>query len=299
MAGELTLKNDVEVFYTNVVKNADDEFCIELDALYQDETGEMVPIWQWSGYKTKQNAVYKTQKLEEEVDFKLMKNHKLQGSKTGQKINRYLFTKDGFKQFLMLSNTSRGRQIRLYFIEAEKKLQGEMAQPTVLTQQLSQIAGEFLGNLRKISFETKENAFAHQVNTQAIAEHTEDIKIVKKDVEDVKKQLDKMQSRKDPKKADKDACLKLVRSDLFYGSFCPCCDQKTENFEIDHFYHSSKNHLSEIWPVCKPCNQTLGVGGDLKDGSFRKEKERNFIAFQQILQNQNRPKNIQQSLFQS
>jgi len=296
MSGELTLKNDVEVFYTNVVKDSEDEFCIDLDILYQDETGEMVPIWQWSGYSTKEKAAYKTKKLEEGVDYKLHKDVKLKGSRTGQKINQYLFSIDGFKQFLMLSNTTRGRQIRLYFIEAEKKLQGEMAQPTVLTQQLRQIAGELVGSLRKISFETKENAFAHQVNTQAIAEHTEDIKIVKKDVEDVKKQLDKIQSRKDPKKADKEACLKLVKSDL-YRSFCPCCDQKTENFEIDHFYDSSKNHLSEIWPVCKPCNKDLGVGGDLKDGSFRKEKERNFIAFQQILQNQNRPKNIQKSLF--
>ena len=297
MSGELMLlKDDVEVFYTNVVKNADDEFCIDLDVLYQDETGEMIPIWQWSGYSTKEKAVYKTKKLQEKVDFLLHKDVKRTEGRGGNNKHQYLFTKDGFKQFLMLSNTARGRQIRLYFIEAEKKLQGEMAQPTVLTQQLSQIAGEFLGNLRKISFETKENAFAHQVNTQAIAEHTEDIKIVKKDVEDVKKQLDKIQSRKDPKKADKDACLKLVRSDL-YGSFCPCCDQKTENFEIDHFYDSSKNHLSDIWPVCKPCNQTLGVGGDLKDGSFRKEKERNFMAFQQILQNQNRPKSIQKSLF--
>jgi len=297
MAGELTLlKNDVEVFYTNVVKNADDEFCIDLDVLYQDETGEMVPIWQWSGYSTKEKAVYKTKKLQEKVDFLLHKDVKRTEGRGGNNKHQYLFTKDGFKQFLMLSNTARGRQIRLYFIEAEKKLQGEMAQPTVLTQQLRQIAGELVGSLRKISFETKENAFAHQVNTQAIAEHTEDIKIVKKDVEDVKKQLDKIQSRKDPKKADKDACLKLVRSDL-YKSFCPCCDQKTETFQIDHFYDSSKNHLSEIWPVCKPCNQILGVGGDLKDGSFRKEKERNFMAFQQILQNQNRPKNIQKSLF--
>ena len=297
MSGELMLlKDDVEVFYTNVVKDSEDEFCIDLDILYQDETGEMVPIWQWSGYSTKEKAAYKTKKLEEGVDYKLHKDVKLKGSRTGQKINQYLFSIDGFKQFLMLSNTTRGRQIRLYFIEAEKKLQGEMAQPTVLTQQLRQIAGELVGSLRKISFETKENAFAHQVNTQAIAEHTEDIKIVKKDVEDVKKQLDKIQSRKDPKKADKEACLKLVKSDL-YRSFCPCCDQKTENFEIDHFYDSSKNHLSEIWPVCKPCNKDLGVGGDLKDGSFRKEKERNFIAFQQILQNQNRPKSIQKSLF--
>ena len=301
MAGELTLsKKDVEVFYTNVVKDADNEFCIELDALYQDETGEMVPIWQWSGYKTKQNAVYKTQKLEEEVDFKLMKNHKLQGSKTGQKINRYLFTKDGFKQFLMLSNTARGRQIRLYFIDVEKRYSSMLAQPTPMDQILAKIIGAFDHiNNKLIQGETDQ-----VITNQILHEHEErhkksDQRHDKTEIEvaSIQKELTKLKSRQDPKKADKDACMKLVESDL-YKSFCPCCDQKTEKFVIDHFYDRSKNHLSDIWPVCQSCNQALKVGGDLKDGSFRKGKERNFIAFQQILQNQNRPKNVQQSLFE-
>ena len=300
MSGELMLlKDDVEVFYTNVVKDSDNEFCIDLDVLYQDETGKMVPIWQWSGYKTKENAVYKTKKLEETVDFKLLKNQKLQGSKTGQKINRYLFTKDGFKQFLMLSNTERGRQIRLYFIDVEKRYSSMLDQPTPMDQILVKIIGAFDHiNSKLIQGETDQLVTNQILNEYEVRHNKSDQRHDKTEIEvaSIQKELTKLKSRKDPKKADKEACLKLVRSDL-YRSFCPCCDQKTENFEIDHFYDSSKNHLSEIWPVCKPCNQILGVGGDLKDGSFRKEKERNFMAFQQILQNQNRPKNIQKSLF--
>ena len=300
MSGELMLlKDDVEVFYTNVVKDSDNEFCIDLDVLYQDETGKMVPIWQWSGYKTKENAVYKTKKLEETVDFKLLKNQKLQGSKTGQKINRYLFTKDGFKQFLMLSNTERGRQIRLYFIDVEKRYSSILDQPTPMDQILVKIIGAFDHiNSKLIQGETDQLVTNQILNEYEVRHNKSDQRHDKTEIEvaSIQKELTKLKSRKDPKKADKEACLKLVRSDL-YRSFCPCCDQKTEKFEIDHFYDSSKNHLSDIWPVCKPCNQTLGVGGDLKDGSFRKEKERNFMAFQQILQNQNRPKNIQKSLF--
>ena len=295
----MLLKDDVEVFYTNVVKDSDNEFCIDLDVLYQDETGKMVPIWQWSGYKTKENAVYKTKKLEETVDFKLLKNQKLQGSKTGQKINRYLFTKDGFKQFLMLSNTERGRQIRLYFIDVEKRYSSILDQPTPMDQILVKIIGAFDHiNSKLIQGETDQLVTNQILNEYEVRHNKSDQRHDKTEIEvaSIQKELTKLKSRKDPKKADKEACLKLVRSDL-YRSFCPCCDQKTEKFEIDHFYDSSKNHLSDIWPVCKPCNQTLGVGGDLKDGSFRKEKERNFMAFQQILQNQNRPKNIQKSLF--
>ena len=69
MVGELTLKNDVEVFYTNVVKDADDEFCIDLDVLYQDETGEMIPIWQWSGYSTKEKQFIKQKNYKKQLIF--------------------------------------------------------------------------------------------------------------------------------------------------------------------------------------------------------------------------------------
>tara|TARA_R100001594_G_C4000980_1_gene254748 strand:- start:80 stop:979 length:900 start_codon:yes stop_codon:yes gene_type:complete len=299
MVGELTLKNDVEVFYTNVVKDADDEFCIDLDVLYQDETGEMIPIWQWSGYSTKEKAVYKTKKLQEKVDFLLHKDVKRTEGRGGNNKHQYLFTKDGFKQFLMLSNTARGRQIRLYFIDVEKRYSSMLDQPTPMDQTLAKLIGTFDYINNKLIQGDADQLVTNQILNEYEARHNKsDQRHEKTEIEvaSIQKELTKLKSRKDPKKADKEACLKLVKSDL-YRSFCPCCDQKTENFEIDHFYDSSKNHLSEIWPVCKPCNKDLGVGGDLKDGSFRKEKERNFIAFQQILQNQNRPKNIQKSLF--
>ena len=299
MVGELTLKNDVEVFYTNVVKDADDEFCIDLEVLYQDETGEMIPIWQWSGYSTKEKAVYKTKKLQEKVDFLLHKDVKRTEGRGGNNKHQYLFTKDGFKQFLMLSNTARGRQIRLYFIDVEKRYSSMLDQPTPMDQTLAKLIGTFDYINNKLIQGDADQLVTNQILNEYEARHNKsDQRHEKTEIEvaSIQKELTKLKSRKDPKKADKEACLKLVKSDL-YRSFCPCCDQKTENFEIDHFYDSSKNHLSEIWPVCKPCNKDLGVGGDLKDGSFRKEKERNFIAFQQILQNQNRPKNIQKSLF--
>lgn len=295
MSEKLILESQVEKLVEQTY-NANDEFCIDLDVLFPDETGEMIPIWKWSGYSTKQKAINKIYKLKEGIDFLLNQNVKQTDGRGGHNNHQYLFTKDGFKQFLMLSNTERGKQIRLYFIDVEKRYGSMMNQPTVLTQQLKQIAGELIGSLRQITNETKENSFAHKVNTQAIIENTEEIQIVKKDVEDVKKELTKLKSRKDPKKADKDACMKLIKGS-YYNSCCPCCGEETEVWEIDHFYDSSKNRLSEIWPVCKPCNQKLGTGGDLKKGSFRKDQEIKFELFQQLLMNQNKPNVIQTKLF--
>ena len=115
-------------------------------------------------------------------------------------------------------------------------------------------------------------------------------------VASIEKELTKLKSRKDPKKLDKDTCMKLIKGS-YYNSCCPCCGEETEVWEIDHFYDSSKNRLSEIWPVCKPCNQKLGTGGDLKKGSFRKDHEIKFELFQQLLMNQNKPNVIQTKLF--
>ena len=134
MSEKLILESQVEKLVEQTY-HADDEFCIDLDVLFPDETGEMIPIWKWSGYKTKENAVYKTNKLKEGEDFLLLKNQKRTEGRGGNNKHQYLFTKDGFKQFLMLSNTQRGEQIRLYFIDVEKRYGSMMNQPTVLTQQ--------------------------------------------------------------------------------------------------------------------------------------------------------------------
>lgn len=301
MAGELTLKNDVEVFYTNVVKDSDDEFCIDLDTLFENETGEMIPIWKWVGFSRKDHAKRKCiNSLAKEIDYLLLFKGERNIRHGGQNKIKILLTKDGFKQLLMLANTERGKQIRLYFIDVEKRYSSMLDQPTPMDQTLAKLIGTFDYINNKLIQGEADQLVTNQILNEYEARHNKsDQRHDKTEIEvaSIQKELTKLKSRQDPKKADKDACMKLVESDLFYKSFCPCCDQKTETFQIDHFYDSSKNHLSEIWPVCKPCNQTLGVGGDLKDGSFRKEKERNFMAFQQILQNQNRPKNIQKSLF--
>lgn len=177
MSEKLILESQVEKLVEQTY-HADDEFCIDLDVLFPDETGEMIPIWKWSGYSTKQKAINKIYKLKEGIDFLLNQNVKQTDGRGGHNNHQYLFTKDGFKQFLMLSNTQRGEQIRLYFIDVEKRYGSMMNQPTVLTQQLKQIAGELIGSLRQITNETKENSFAHKVNTQAIIENTEEIQIV-------------------------------------------------------------------------------------------------------------------------
>ena len=131
----------------------------------------MIPIWQWSGYSTKEKAVYKTKQLVEEIDYKVHKDVKLQGSKTGQKINQYLFTKDGFKHFLLMSNTNRGQQIRNYFIDVEKRYGREIAQATPIDQVISKVLGAF----DEINNQLQTQSFANTVNTQAITEHTQEI----------------------------------------------------------------------------------------------------------------------------
>jgi len=298
MSEKLILESQVEKLVEQTY-NANDEFCIDLDSLFEDETGEMIPIWQWSGYSTKDKAVYKTKFLVEKVDYKLHKDVKLQGSKTGQKINQYLFTKDGFKQFLMLSNTERGKQIRLYFIDVEKRYGREIKQTTPIDQIISKVIGAF----DQINHQLTQNKTDQLITNQILHEYEErhnkseerhDKTEIKVDL--LEKKIKKFETRKDPRKADKDSCMKLIQGS-YYNNSCPCCGEKTEVWEIDHFYDSSKNRLSEIWPVCKPCNQKLGTGGDLKKGSFRKDKEIKFELFQQLLKNQNEPNEVQIKLF--
>jgi phage anti-repressor protein len=167
----LLLKNQVETFYKSTT-NIKTEFCIDIDSLFKDdETGKMIPIWQWSGYSTKQRAINKIYKLKEGTDFLLNNNVKLQGSKTGQKINQYLFTKDGFKHFLLMSNTNRGQQIRNYFIDVEKRYGREIAEATPFDKAILKLTGV----LDKFNDRIETNSFANTVNTQAITEHTQEI----------------------------------------------------------------------------------------------------------------------------
>ena len=298
MSEKLILESQVEKLVEQTY-HADDEFCIDLDVLFPDETGEMIPIWKWSGYKTKENAVYKTNKLKEGEDFLLLKNQKRTEGRGGNNKHQYLFTKDGFKHFLLMSNTNRGQQIRNYFIDVEKRFGREIKESTPFDVVIQKVIGAFDQINHKLSQRETDQLITNQILHEHEERHNQSDERHDKTetkVASIEKELTKLKSRKDPKKADKDACIKLIKGS-YYNSCCPCCGEKTEVWEIDHFYDSSKNRLSEIWPVCKPCNQKLGTGGDLKKGSFRKDHEIKFELFQQLLMNQNKPNVIQTKLF--
>ena len=291
MSDSLTLKNQVETFYKSTT-NIKTEFCIDIDSLFEDdETGKMIPIWQWAGYKTKQNAVVKTNKLKEGIDFLLMMNHKRTEGRGGNNKHQYLFTKDGFKHFLLMSNTYRGQQIRNYFIDVEKRYGREIAQATPLDKAIL----KFAGVLDKFNDRIETNSFANTVNTQAITEHTQEINNHEQRIQKLEKSnINKI--RTNPKKHDKEICLKTVHESP-YSSCCPCCGEKTSEWEIDHWFHRSNANIDAIWPVCRACNSKLGAGGDDMEGTFRHEMKNKFTAFQEFRKMQNQPKLIQKELF--
>ena len=291
MTDSLNLKNQVETFYKSTTNN-NTEFCIDIDNLFEDdETGKMIPIWQWAGYKTKQNAVVKTNKLKEGIDFLLMMNHKRTEGRGGNNKHQYLFTKDGFKHFLLMSNTYRGQQIRNYFIDVEKRYGREIAQATPIDQVISKVIGAF----DEINNQLQTHSFANTVNTQAITEHTQEInnheqrlqKLEKSNINNIRTKI---------KNKDKEICLKTIEK-YPYNSCCPCCNEKTSDWEIDHWFHRSNANIDGIWPVCRACNSKLGAGGNDIEGTFRNEVRNKFLAFREFRKMQNKPKLIQKELF--
>ena len=298
MSEKLILESQVEKLVEQTYR-ADDEFCIDLDALFEDETGEMIPIWQWAGFARKDAAKRRLKNLVESVDFLLHSEVERNSGSGGQNKIKILLTKDGFKQLLMLANTERGKQIRLYFIDVEKRYGREIKQTTPIDQIISKVIGAFDQINHKLSQRETDQLITNQILHEHEERHNQSDERHDKTetkVASIEKELTKLKSRKDPKKADKDACIKLIKGS-YYNSCCPCCGEKTKVWEIDHFYDSSKNRLSEIWPVCKPCNQKLGTGGDLKKGSFRKNHEIDFELFQKTLNKQIEPNVIQKRLF--
>ena len=299
MSEKLILESQVEKLVEQTYR-ADDEFCIDLDALFENETGEMIPIWRWVGFARKDHAKRKCiNSLAKEIDYLLLFKGERDFTHGGQNKIKILLTKDGFKQLLMLANTERGKQIRLYFIDVEKRYSSMMSQPTPVDQIISKVIGAFDQINHKLSQRETDQLITNQILHEHEERHNQSDERHDKTetkVASIEKELTKLKSRKDPKKADKDSCMKLIQGS-YYNNSCPCCGEKTEVWEIDHFYDSSKNRLSEIWPVCKPCNQKLGTGGDLKKGSFRKNHEIDFELFQKTLNKQIEPNVIQKRLF--
>lgn len=134
MAADLALKGQVEILHQQAAAS-ENEFCIDLEG----EAPDGRSVWEWMGYSRKDSATRSLSKLIEGVDFLLHNSVEQTAGRGGHNREAVLFSRDGFKQWGMLAGTDRGRQIRLYFIECEKRLQLGMAQPTALNGTLERI----------------------------------------------------------------------------------------------------------------------------------------------------------------
>jgi phage anti-repressor protein len=255
---DLMLKGQVETLYQQA-QGSDQEFCIDLEG----EAPDGRPVWEWMGYSTKGSATRSLSKLVEGVDFLTVRLE----SSGGRPSETAAFSREGFKQWGMLAGTDRGRQIRLYFIECEKRLQLGMSQPTALNSVMNEIQ------------------VAHRDLTQIVIHGFNGVQSELKDVKTTltshTERLDRLEKARHRRRAVplKHQAVYRTTVEKSYEGACPCCRQHKPHMEFDHWYDRSKAGLDEVWWICTDCNRKLGPGGSQE----RKAHERQFHGFQDRL----------------
>jgi phage anti-repressor protein len=77
--------------------------------------------WQWVEYSNKANALRTLQdNFEEGPDYSSKKRNRSDG-KPGKPYNAYFLTADCFKAFCMMAGTRKGKEVRRYYLDLEKK----------------------------------------------------------------------------------------------------------------------------------------------------------------------------------
>jgi hypothetical protein len=138
----LALQGQVEALHQEVQASGA-EFCLDLEGICADGR----PLWQWMDYSRKDNAARSLIKLVEGVDYQSAEVRTVAGGTPRQVV---LFSREGFKQWAMLAGTERGRQIRSYFIECEKRLQLQMSQPTSLNKVIEDLTEVFVSGINGV-----------------------------------------------------------------------------------------------------------------------------------------------------
>jgi anti-repressor protein len=102
------------------------EFSHEL-ALSLLESSDPCPIdfddaWKWIGYSTKQKARNKlTNNFEQEIDYTFLLNQMgKQNGRGGYNREQIRLTIDCFKSLAMMAGTSKGKEVRQYFLKCER-----------------------------------------------------------------------------------------------------------------------------------------------------------------------------------
>lgn len=106
----------------------DNNFSLEL-ASQLVESSEQFPVdfdllWQWCGYSRKNNAKRVLLKnFEIDIEYRLLNIEQTKADGTySHKVEQINLTVDCAKEFALLAQTSNGKVVRKYFVEAEKQL---------------------------------------------------------------------------------------------------------------------------------------------------------------------------------
>lgn len=89
------------------------------------QTNDPFPVdfddaWKWIGYSAKHKAKAKLlNNFDDEMDFSTIR---LKSPSRGRPSEKISLTIDCFKSFAMMAGTERGRQVRRYFIDCERRM---------------------------------------------------------------------------------------------------------------------------------------------------------------------------------
>lgn len=148
--------------------------------LEAEANGEKFPVpfdiaWSIAGYSRKDSAKRKLAKFSKGADFHTLMEVVERPQGGGTKVETFYLTCDTFKHFCLLAETNEGRQIRQYFIEAEKKYRMYSQKPksslevlVMQTRSLAEYAEEML------ALQQKQDALIEAQNQLQI--QTEEIK---------------------------------------------------------------------------------------------------------------------------
>jgi phage anti-repressor protein len=119
--------------------------------------------WQWIGYSQKGHALKVLKaNFEEGVDFDFRGSENQAGGWGGDRKSVYYFLSvDCFKSFCMMAGTDKGRKVRNYYLQIEKKyLESRVGQ----TVDLTAVNTFIKESVPRIKLLTSENARLHQMN---------------------------------------------------------------------------------------------------------------------------------------
>lgn len=117
--------------------------------------------WQWLGYAKKHNAKEKlVNNFEEGIDYVIPLPQEREFRPQGGFSNRediYL-TVDCFKQLGMMAGTSKGKEVRRYFINCEKQLKNQMQQTNqlIISEQVVLQLSSFIAEQRALNSDLME-----------------------------------------------------------------------------------------------------------------------------------------------